>query len=419
MKLSTREHQGLTLQYIKTKQFKTRILTLRFFTELNEENITARSLMLSMLKAKNKHYPTRKAQAKHLETLYDTIFHTSSTKLGTKHVNQITFVMIDDQYTLENNLFQNVVNFLKTALYEPLFDEKTLEEEKQFLKDYFQAEYTNKTRYAQKRYYEHLYQNYPYNTHALGKAEAIDTITLPMIQEAYESMLNNNQVYLNVLGDFDVDEVHNYLIKHFSVQAKKASSPILHRHEFMHVQPVKETHDVTQNRLFMTLRSDVYFRDESYFTMLVLNALLGEGSDSLLFKTVREELSLAYYVHSSYSPFTGLITLTSAMTQTAIEQGKQQMLACVDKLKAGTFTEEDLTLAKVHLISYFKQSYDSPASLSLRALRTALFKIPFKEDMVLDIIAAVTKEDIMRIAKKLELIFTYELGGFDHENESL
>jgi predicted Zn-dependent peptidase len=419
MKLQTFKENNTTYQYIHTNQFKSRILTIRFFTDLNSENITARNLMLSMLRAKNRVTPTRKAQSKYLESLYDSLLLTQALKFGTKHINQITMVMIDDRFTIEKTLFHEALTFLKHVLYEPLFDEKTLEEEKQFLKDYFKAEFANKTRFASKRYNQYLMEEHPYNQNAFGKEEAIDLVTLDMIKDSYNQMLNENEVFISVVGNFDEQKIHHEILTSLPIKSVVKPLPILYRHEFIKKDRIFEAYDVTQNRIFITLKTGIFYRDEDYFTMLVLNALLGEGSDSLLFKTVREHHSLAYYVYSSYSPFNGLITMASGMDEKNIEKGKAMMLSCLALIQNGSFSDEDLTLAKTHLITGFKQSYDSQGSLSQKALRAALFNLPFNEESVLSNIANVTKEALTRVANQCHQIFEYELGGIKHENETL
>ncbi len=415
MQLTTYQHNHTVYQYITSKQFKSRVLTIRFLSDLNNVNPTERHIMINMLKAKNAKTKTRKAQSKHLESLYDSMLYTHASKLGTQHVLQITFLFIDDTYTIEKNLLNEVLYFLKTTLYEPLFDQQSLDEEKQFLKDYFKAEYTNKTRYAQKQYIKHLYKDYPYKTHALGDEQKIDQITLDDITKCYDEMMQESRIFISFLSNNDPKRIHPLISNTINLNSVNDSFTPLIKYNFKPLDTVKETLDVSQNRLFMTLKSDVYMKDKNYFTMLVFNAMLGEGSDSLLFKTIREDASLAYYVYSSYSPFTGLVTMTCGMHSDNVEQGKILMLDVVNRLKSGDFTEEDLELAKTHLLTNIKQGYDHPISLSLKALRYALFDIPFEEETLIHELETVTKESVLKLASDIRLIFTYELGGA-HEN---
>lgn len=80
------------------------------------------------------------------------------------------------------------------------------------------------------------------------------------------------------------------------------------------------------------------------------------------------------------------------------------------RVRAGDFTDTDLALAKTNVKSQFKQSYDSAAGLSLRALRTALFNVPFNEKTMLQTVEGVGKDTIVRLAQKLQPLFHYRLG---------
>ncbi|MFW5842032.1 MAG: EF-P 5-aminopentanol modification-associated protein YfmF [Bacillota bacterium] len=415
MKLTTLQDNHTHYHYITTKQFKKRIITIYFLTDLKDPNITARSLMFQMLGAKNAKYPTRRSQNQYLESLYDAIFDVRSIKIGTQHVNRLTFITIDDAFT-DDALFDQALDFIRTALYNPQFDAVTLNEEKTFLKDYFKAEYTNKTRYARKRYYETLLEDYPYNMNALGDETRIDEITLKDIQESYQTMLHHNTVVITVTGNITKADIHDTLKSHLPITSTPTTPEMIYRHDFTKKEPLKETHDVSQARLFMTLKTDIYFRDSNYFIVLVFNTLFGEGTDSMLFKEVREAQSLAYYIYSNYSPFTGLISIFSGMADHNVAQGERTVLECLTKVKTGAFNDEDLTLAKTHLKSAVKQGYDSMGNLSLKALRSSLFNVPFEKSHILEAINNVTKSDVITLANTIEPTYTYILGG-EHDED--
>ncbi len=417
MKLTEIKEKGLLAHYISTAQFKTLYLNVRFFDDLDEKRITARHLMLSMMRAKNKAHPTRQAVSRHLEELYDTLFAAQSMKLGRKHINQFALAFANPAFTGDETLFEAVVTFLKDTLYHPEFDKKTLDEEKRFLKDFFAAEYSNKTRYAAKRYIEHLYAGHPYKMNALGKKEDIDGVTLADIKKEHRIMIEENSAILSLCGDFDQDGAHALMKKHFSFADKKLPGDLFIRFDFPEKKTVTETLDVSQDRLFMTLKSDVFYKDDDYYAMAVFNAMFGESSESLLFDAIREKASLAYYVHATYAPFSGLITVSSAMEKRNVEKARALIRKTLEAVQAGDFTDEALELAKNHLITGTKQSYDNLGLLSLKALRNSLFDAPFKETTILDAIRAVSKDDVIRAARRLHLIFTYILGSDAHETD--
>lgn len=299
MKLYTTSHHHVTYQHIHTDQFKTRIVTVRFFSKLSDKTATARALTVAMMKSKNVSYPSRKLATKRLEQLYDAVLHGSSTKLGTQHVNQLSIVYIDPRYADDATLETDALAFLRETIFTPDFDQKTLDEEKRFLRDYFSAEYANKTRYAQRRHHDLLYADYPYKTRAYGTLRHIDAITLDDIKACHRAMIHDNHIYVTAMSAASPKAYERTLAEALPLHGSALRTPIMYRHDFEPKADVFETEDVSQDRVFLTYQNGVYYRDPDYVAMIVFNHLLGEGSDSLLFQYVRETLGLAYYVYSS------------------------------------------------------------------------------------------------------------------------
>ncbi|TVP94242.1 MAG: insulinase family protein [Acholeplasmatales bacterium] len=419
MDLTVKQHEQTLYHYVRTEQFKARILNVRFMADLDCIDPTTRGLMSAMLRAKNKVYPTRRKLRQQLETMYDTVYSASVSRFGTKHVVDMTLIMIDERFTLEGTLLEEGVRFLRDALRQPLFESTTLEEEKQFLIDYFKAEYASKSRYAQKRFQHHLMQQHPYRGHAYGTIEAVAGVTLEAIEDAYKTMLQEDSVYVSYLGPEDPKEVHEQLTQALSLTSGQAKTPILYRHAFTPMASMKEAHPVTQQRWFTALKSDIYFQDDDYYAMLVTNTLLGEGGDSLLFKTVRDDHALAYYVGSSYSPFTGLVSITSGMDARNIPKVKELVARIIEDIQNGRFSDEDLMLAKTYLTGHYKKSYDAPGALIARALNASLFNLPFTENRFLKAITAVKREAVIRIASRLIPVFDFEFGGASGDDSIL
>ena len=416
MQLTTLKTDTNTVQSVSTKQFKSIQVHIRFIGPLTKETVTKRSLMLALMRAKSKAYPSRKALAKAAEMLYDTHFTAQALKLGTKHIIQFTLAFVHPRFIEDQSYLNEVLTFLKTLIHEPFFDEKTLSEEKRFLSDYFDAEYSNKSRYAYKRYNEHLYEGHPFNIHALGDVHSIDTVTLSDVEASYQAMLNEDSVVISITGDHEDVISLKQLNERLALKGKPLPKNFLFKHTFNEQPLIKETMDVSQERLLIAFNTDTYFGDDAYFTALVFNSLFGEHSDSLLFQTVRERHSLAYYVHASYSPFSGIITVMSGMDAANINKAKTMIDDVLDQIKNGDFDDERFEIAKTAIKLNVKQSYDNPSSLSLKGLRHALFNTPFHEDYILSSIEAIKKDNVMTFAKKIKKILTYQLGRDEDAN---
>lgn len=401
------------LHVIRTGKFKTVRIQMRFFEPLDEKTVSARALMLSMLQARTKDHPSRRLMQNHLETLYDTHFSTRASKLGNRHVGEVGLRFIHPDYTADPDAYlHEVLKVLSAALNRPAFDGALLEEEKRFLKAHFASEYANKDVYASKRYQEHLFRDHPYRVPAIGTPEGVDPVTLEDVRSAYRRM-KENPVFITVVGDVG-DSLLGTIREKLDFATPGVPEDMLIRHGFQSRESVLETMNLSQDRVFMTLRSDVYYTDPDVHAMRVLDTLLGGGSDSLLFDTVREKHGLAYQVYSSYQPFTGLLTVMAGVSRANVEKTKTLIRETVEGMRKGAFTDDAFTIAKQSVKQSVKRSYDLQGALGAKALLHTAFNTPVDKKTVLADLEAVTKDDVIRLAGTLEFIFTYVLGGKAH-----
>ena len=414
MNLSTHKEGSTLYQTIKTRKFKAMRIQLRYFSVLTAKDATARTLMLSMLTSKNKVYPSRRLFSRQLETMFDTNVHARNLKLGKKHVAQIGIQFLNPKYTdVKDTFIEEIVDQLETMLKKPLFDEKTLSEEKRFLHDQFASEYANKDIYASRRYQTLLFKDHPYQVPANGEREWIDSITLEDIKEAYEAMLEAPLV-VSIVGDSNA-YLEKEVRERFRSFSPDSLSAFLVRQAFPFKEDVKETLNLTQDRVFVTLQSDTYYMDEDVWAMRVLNTLFGGSSESMLFESIREKNGLAYQVASSYQPFTSLITVMAGVSHENVEKTQALIKEELEKITQGEFSSESLDIAKQSLAQSIKKSYDSENSLAVKALVSEIFSVPLQKDVVLKRLNKVTKEDIIRLANTLKFVFTYVLGGKSHD----
>jgi len=414
MNLSTHKEGSTLYQTIKTRKFKAMRIQLRYFSVLTAKDATARTLMLSMLTSKNKVYPSRRLFSRQLETMFDTNVHARNLKLGKKHVAQIGIQFLNPKYTdVKDTFIEEIVDQLETMLKKPLFDEKTLSEEKRFLHDQFASEYANKDIYASRRYQTLLFKDHPYQVPANGEREWIDSITLEDIKEAYEAMLEAPLV-VSIVGDSDA-YLEKEVRERFRSFSPDSLSAFLVRQAFPFKEDVKETLNLTQDRVFVTLQSDTYYTDSDVWAMRVLNTLFGGSSESMLFESIREKNGLAYQVASSYQPFTSLITVMAGVSHENVEKTQALIKEELEKITQGEFSSESLDIAKQSLAQSIKKSYDSENSLAVKALVSEIFSVPLQKDVVLKRLNKVTKEDIIRLANTLKFVFTYVLGGKSHD----
>lgn len=402
---------GLKGSFIQTKQFKTVQLQLRFFTAIEPTTITARSLLASLLRVQTKRYPSRLAMSQAQDDLYSVSLSTQVSLLGSKHVITLTLRFAHPDF-IGPSYANEVIAFLNDVLWAPHFTPKALDEEKSFLKDYITSIISQKGRYAYKRFSEELLSDQPYYSDAYGRLEDLDSVTPEIIEQTYQAMMHTDAVYVSLIGDLEDRFDVTTLLKELHLTPREASFDALILHPTVPAKaPVYETNAVTQERLYLAYALPVFVDDERYYVASVLNQILGEDSDSLLFKTVREEHGLAYSVGSSFIASWGFLIVSLGISHEHTAQALALIEQCVAKLQNGDIPQTQLDLAKQNLKNGIWMASDSASVLAQRTMREHLMGLNADLDTAFNAIDAVQLDDVVALAQTLTQIFHYTLGG--------
>jgi len=143
--------------------------------------------------------------------------------------------------------------------------------------------------------------------------------------------------------------------------------------------------------------------DSRRYALEVMNAILGGGMSSRLFKRIREELGLAYAVTSNagYYSDSGLFTIYLGTEPQNASQAVGVCLEEIERLKREPVSEETLQLAKEKLKGNLILGLESSHA---RMMRLGLGEIYQTHQPIEEIIArleAVTAEEVQSIAREL------------------
>src|SRR5580693_2300497 len=144
--------------------------------------------------------------------------------------------------------------------------------------------------------------------------------------------------------------------------------------------------------------------DESRYTTLVLNTLLGGGMSSRLFQTVREERGLVYSIYSDLNPYrdTGSLCVYAGTSSDRALQVIDLIMEEFRRLKAEPLQPGELRRAQDQLKGNLLLSLESSMSrMSNLARQQMYFERFFDLDEILDRVENVTEEQVMEMASKL------------------
>jgi predicted Zn-dependent peptidase len=163
-----------------------------------------------------------------------------------------------------------------------------------------------------------------------------------------------------------------------------------------------EDRDSQQANLVLGVPS-VGRHDERRFALEVMNAILGGGMSSRLFKRIREELGLAYAVFSSASLFkdSGIFIIYVGTDPKNARQTVEISLEEIDRLVREPVPDAELRLAKEKLKGNMLLGLETSHSRMIRLGIGELYSIHAPVEELVTKIERVTSEEIQEIAHDL------------------
>lgn len=411
--------EGVNLHVLPTKQYKTIRIFIRFTARLQQEVITKRSLLSSMLETNSLNYPDQTKLSAKLAELYGASFGLSVRKKGNLHWLNAGISFVNGEYVNDPNLFSQAVDFLKEVLFYPniknqQFDQLTFELEKNNLRLYLESLKEDKQTFASYALQELYFENSPeQKIPSLGVVEELDKITARSLAAYYQEMMANDQIDIFVVGDVDPDKAAE-AVGQLPFEPRETAHP-----ELFYTQPqvniVKERQvrePIVQAKLNLAYQTNVYYDEPERFALMVFNGLFGGFPHSKLFMNVREKESLAYYASSSVDTFRGFMSVQTGID----EKNRNQVLRLIheqlESLRNGEITDLELAQTKAMLRNQYLLSLDSPqAAIEASFLDSWLPETKLSDEEWLKRMESVTIKEIQQVAEQIELQAIFFLAG--------
>ncbi|MGZ7151816.1 EF-P 5-aminopentanol modification-associated protein YfmF [Bacillus sp. BC08] len=421
MEQQLHELGGLRVHIIPTDKYKTNTFVFRLKAPLNEETVTERALLPYVLQSATEKLPSVIRLRQYLEELYGSSLAVDVSKKGEDHIISIYVDIANEVYLHDAPpLFEKVLSMLSDIVLHPAtegngFLPSIVESEKRALLQRIEATYDDKMRYANERLVEEMCKVEPYRLSANGKKESVSSITNESLYQYYQKVLAEDEMDLYIIGDISENAV-DLVSKYFSISARPARerNVLLHKRN-NEEKEVVEKQELKQSKLHIGYRTFITYKDEDYFALQLFNGLFGGFSHSKLFVNVREKNSLAYYAASRFESHKGLLFVMSGIEaknyEKAVEIIKEQMLA----MQNGDFSEEEMHQTKSVIQNQILEAIDTPRGFVEMLYHGIISERTRPVEEWLTGIESVTKEEIVEVAKNIELDTIYFLQGTEGE----
>ena len=228
----------------------------------------------------------------------------------------------------------------------------------------------------------------------------------------FQKMLQNDKIDIFFIGEFNEIEVCEHL-KSFALQPRQLILQPQYHQEFSSIlKEGLERNDAHQSIIELGYHFSIQYGDKYHIPLIILNGLLGGFAHSKLFVNVREKESLAYTISSTIDIFSGMMRIYAGIDKKNRTKTVSLIYRQIGDLKKGRFTDEDLNQTKKMLRNTILCSLDKQNTLMERAYMASVFQTKFMPiDILLNTLDAVSREDIIVVARQLSLQAVYFMEG--------
>lgn len=421
MKYTKKDMGSYNLHMIKTNKFKTISVKVIFRRKIKKEEITIRNFLIDILSFSCNKYNTRKKMSIETQELYAASISTANTRTGNYFNTSFNLNVLNDKYTEEGN-FKKALEFFNEIIFNPdvkdkKFKEKVLNIIKTSARTTLNSIKENPASYASIRAMEVFDESSPASYRMNGYIEDIDDITVENLYEYYQDMIRNDLVDIFVVGDFNEDELIKNIKAYFKLKVvkKKREDYLLDIKKVRSRKLIeKEQIENSQSHVNVICRIAKMSDYERQYVLPVFNLIYGGGSDGKLFKIVREKHSLCYSIASRSVKYDHLLIIKTAINKENFDKSTSLIEKILNDMKKGKFTNTEIEIAKKILDTALDETEESAGGI-IDYYMALVFTGIDDIDTARKIIEKVSKNEIVKLAKKVNIDTIYMLEGDKNE----
>lgn len=411
------------LHLIKTNRFKTITVEVDFRREIQREDITKRAILKEVLLNSNKSFKTERELILESENLYDLKLVASSARMG--NYTNISFKtrFLDEKYT-EKNMNEESIAFLMDIIFNPNVDNNSFNEEvvnkcKNRIEKSIKSLKDSKLKYTLFKLLENV-KDKPYSYNSYGYLEDLEKIDGKVLYDYYKDIIANDFIDIFVVGDFDGVQIKELIKKYFKARTfHKTKSNIIVEELPITKKVIEQAEEDNVNQTQFTILCGInnLTEFERKYVIKVYSELLGGSSNSILFDTVREKNSYAYYVNADVKSYDNILLIYSGIEPGNKNEVFKLIKKCLSDIEKGNFTDDMLSNAKETLIGGIKASLDSPSGIINNYFAKILVGTDDFDERI-ENFKKVTKDDVINVSKKINIYSTYTLEGVKQDEEN-
>lgn len=247
-------------------------------------------------------------------------------------------------------------------------------------------------------------KEHPYGE--LQTEESVNSISLEMCKNYYDTYFKPNIAYLAVVGDITKAEAQKQIEKYFGKwQSKEVTGKTYENPKMPVVNKIDlvDRPNSVQSVLMLGYPIELKIGSEDAIKVSVLNTILGGSFASRLNQNLREKHAFTYGAGSSFNPdkYVGSFYASTTVRNSATDSAITEILNEIKKIRGEKISNDELQLTKNYMTGSFSRSLENPQTIANFAINIERFGLPkdyYKN--YLKNLNAVTSEDLLAAAKK-------------------
>lgn len=409
--------EGVYFNSIVDKKFKHNRISINIILPLSEDKVSHLAILPFILRQGSKDYPSLMDINRKLSELYGANLNAEVNKFGDLQILCLSITGIKNSLALEGeNLLKEYAKLISSCVLNPKvnengFDEQIFKTEKQNLIEEIRSELNNKRTYAIGKCRSEMLEGKKSAIKKYGTEETATSVTVKSAKEAYDYALSNARIEIMSVGSEEPEKMDEFFAEQFKKVERTPLKYEREKNEFIEkeVKELTEEMDITQGKLVMGMKFIGDEVDETVAKFAI--AIYGGTATSLLFKNVREKLSLCYYCAARYDKAVGIMLVDSGIMPENKQKAQDEILRQLEILKKGEFSDVDIQNTRLVLKTSLKSVTDYLSSIENWYLVQILTDKKVTPEQELSKLDDITREDIIKVANKIYPDTFYLLKG--------
>jgi len=293
--------------------------------------------------------------------------------------------------------FDVSMNILSDMIFNSKISEDSIVKEKKVIEEEIKMYDDSPEEYVHDLLSKIAFEKKPLSMPILGVKDSLKNIDRNVIIDYMDKRYTGPNTVISIVGNVEPNLVEKTVKKYFSGFSSKNSFKDRDiKYDFArNIKGINK--DIEQ--LHFCLGTEGFERDnKNYYTLNILNNILGGSMSSRLFQNIREKQGLVYSIYSFNSCYkeTGLFGIYSAINTDSVQKSTSLIKDEIEKIKNGDIKKHEFDRAKSQMKGNYILSLENTSSrMTILGRRELLYNETITPESIIDKIENVKYEDVM------------------------